>query len=135
LVQSRGNLTVTRSLKGGGFRRPPTIRGGAVCFPQRFGGSLDLNVHYHVLSRTRARVVAARQVNHAMRRGRFDPNCLRYAAPTRKTSLEALRAMGDIARVRRSLELYRAQPEFRAPSHFAKHVRSLINGARSLTQS
>ena len=28
--------------------RPPTIRGGAVCFPQRFGGSLNLNVHYHV---------------------------------------------------------------------------------------
>jgi hypothetical protein len=23
-------------------------RGGAVCFPQRFGGSLNLNVHYHV---------------------------------------------------------------------------------------
>lgn len=28
--------------------RPPTVRGGAVCFPQRFGGSLNLNVHYHV---------------------------------------------------------------------------------------
>lgn len=28
--------------------RTPTIRGGAVCFPQRFGGSLNLNVHYHV---------------------------------------------------------------------------------------
>jgi len=30
--------------------RSPTIRGGAVCFPQRFGGSLNLNlnVHYHV---------------------------------------------------------------------------------------
>lgn len=27
---------------------PPNIRGGAVCFPQRFGGSLNLNVHYHV---------------------------------------------------------------------------------------
>lgn len=26
---------------------PPDIR-GAVCFPQRFGGSLNLNVHYHV---------------------------------------------------------------------------------------
>jgi hypothetical protein len=24
------------------------IRGGAICFPQRFGGSLNLNVHYHV---------------------------------------------------------------------------------------
>jgi hypothetical protein len=28
--------------------RTPTIRGGAVCFSQRFGGSLTLNVHYHV---------------------------------------------------------------------------------------
>jgi hypothetical protein len=28
--------------------RPPVVRGGAVCFPQRFGGSLNLNVHYHV---------------------------------------------------------------------------------------
>jgi len=29
--------------------RPATdLRGGAVCFSQRFGGSLDLNVHYHV---------------------------------------------------------------------------------------
>lgn len=23
------------------------LRGGAICFPQRFGGSLNLNVHYH----------------------------------------------------------------------------------------
>jgi hypothetical protein len=28
-----------------GLRR---VRGGAICFPQRFGGSLNLNVHYHV---------------------------------------------------------------------------------------
>jgi hypothetical protein len=25
------------------------LRGGAICFPQRFGGSLNLNVHYHVI--------------------------------------------------------------------------------------
>ncbi len=25
------------------------MRGGAICFPQRFGGSLNLNVHYHVV--------------------------------------------------------------------------------------
>jgi hypothetical protein len=24
------------------------VRGGAICFPQHFGGSLNLNVHYHV---------------------------------------------------------------------------------------
>jgi len=28
-----------------GLRR---VRGGAICFPQRFGGSLNLNVQYHV---------------------------------------------------------------------------------------
>jgi hypothetical protein len=28
-----------------GLRR---VQGGAICFPQRFGGSLNLNVHYHV---------------------------------------------------------------------------------------
>jgi len=33
--------------KGGGSA-PPNVRSGAVCFPQRFGGSLNLNVHYHV---------------------------------------------------------------------------------------
>ncbi|MCH2107968.1 MAG: transposase [Polyangiaceae bacterium] len=25
------------------------LKGGAICFPQRFGGSLNLNVHYHVI--------------------------------------------------------------------------------------
>jgi hypothetical protein len=24
------------------------LRGGAICFPQHFGGSVNLNVHYHV---------------------------------------------------------------------------------------
>jgi hypothetical protein len=32
-------------------RRPKggTLRTGAICFPQRFGGSLNLNVHFHVI--------------------------------------------------------------------------------------
>ena len=30
-----------------GFKK---ARGGAICFPQRFGGSLNLNVHYHVVA-------------------------------------------------------------------------------------
>jgi RNA polymerase sigma factor (sigma-70 family) len=102
----------------------------------RARSSLDAFVAKHCgVANPRARCRCAYQVNHATRRGRFDPNCLRFAAATPKTSLEALRAMGDIARVRRSLELYRAQPEFRAPTDFAKHLRSLIDGARSLTQS
>ncbi len=34
-----------------GKSRPDSLqfRGGAICFPQRFGGSLNLNVHYHVV--------------------------------------------------------------------------------------
>ncbi|MFZ5892548.1 MAG: RNA polymerase sigma factor [Myxococcota bacterium] len=77
----------------------------------------------------------AYQVNHATRQGRFDPNCLRYASKTARTSLETLRAFGEIAGVRRALELYRAQPEFRAPEDFAARIRSLIDGATSLTLS
>jgi RNA polymerase sigma factor (sigma-70 family) len=75
------------------------------------------------------------QVNHATRRGRFDANCLRYATKTTKTSLETLRAVGEIARVRRALELYRAQPEFRPSDDFGAHVRSLIEGATTLNLS
>lgn len=82
-----------------------------------------------------ARCRCAFQVNHAMRQGRFDPNCLRYAAPTAQTSLEALNAFGEIGRVRHALELYRAQPEFRAPEDFAARVRALIESATSLSLS
>lgn len=82
-----------------------------------------------------ARCRCAFQVNHAMRQRRFDPNCLRYAAPTTRTSLEALNAFSEIGRVRRALELYRAQPEFRAPEDFAVRVRALLEGATSLSLS
>jgi hypothetical protein len=82
-----------------------------------------------------ARCRCAFQVNHATRQGRFDPNCLRYASKTARTSLEALQAFGEIGRVRRALELYRAQPEFRAPEDFAARVRSLMESATSLSFS
>lgn len=69
----------------------------------------------------------AYQVNHRVRIGRLDPGCLRLAAPVERTSLEALRATRrEVGRVRRSLELYRAQPIERAPDDFAAHLRALV---------
>jgi RNA polymerase sigma factor (sigma-70 family) len=77
----------------------------------------------------------AYQVNHGVGEGRLNPAKLRYAVPTPKTSLEALRAFGEIQHVRRSLELYRAQPEFRAPEDFAARLRETIEATRTLSLS
>jgi len=82
-----------------------------------------------------ARCRCAFQVNHAHRQGRLDPAHLRYALPTTQTSLEALRAAGEIARVKRSLELYRAQPAFEAPEDFSLRLREMLESARTLSVS
>lgn len=73
------------------------------------------------------------QVNHAVSRGRLDPAHLKYGRPVAQTSLEALRAMGEIHEVRRSLELYRAQPAFELSHDFAKHLREIIASATALS--
>ncbi len=75
------------------------------------------------------------QVNHAHRQGRLDPGHLRYAAAGSSTSLEALRAAGELARVKRSLELYRAQPAFPAPPTFVARLRETLERARTLSLS
>jgi len=82
-----------------------------------------------------ARCRCAHQVNYAVGQGRLDPQRLRYAEPISKTSLEALRAFGELNQVRRSLELYRAQPEPRAPEDFAESVRHMLESARTLSMS
>jgi len=82
-----------------------------------------------------ARCRCAFQVNHAHRQGRLDPAHLRYAVPVKQTSVEALRAVGEIARVKRSLELYRAQPRFDAPEDFSARVREMLESARTLSLS
>jgi len=82
-----------------------------------------------------ARCRCAYQVNHAHRQGRLDPLHLRYALPTNRTSLETLRAVGEIARVKRALELYRAQPTFHAPEDFSTRVREMLDSARALSLS
>jgi hypothetical protein len=66
------------------------------------------------------------QVNYNVALGRMDPERLRLARPTPKTSLETSSTLGAIHKVRRSLELYRAQPTFTAPEDFAQHIRRLI---------
>lgn len=53
-----------------------------------------------------------------------------------ETSLEALRAVGEIATVKRSLELYRAQPMFEAPQDFSARLREMmLESARTLSVS
>ena len=75
------------------------------------------------------------QVNYARSQGRLDPLRFRFAQATDQTSLEALHTFGEIKRVRRSLELYRAQPVARAPEDFAEHVRAMIESVRTLSVS
>ncbi|MES1178257.1 MAG: RNA polymerase sigma factor [Myxococcales bacterium] len=77
----------------------------------------------------------AYQVNYARSQGRLDPLRFRFATATDQTSLEALQTFGEIKRVRRSLELYRAQPVAHAPEDFAEHVRAMIDSVRTLSVS
>jgi RNA polymerase sigma factor (sigma-70 family) len=70
----------------------------------------------------------ASQVNYRVGKGLLDPGCLRLAAPSDRTSLEMLRASRrEVGRVRRSLELYQAQPSHNAPEDFAARVRALLH--------
>jgi RNA polymerase sigma factor (sigma-70 family) len=75
------------------------------------------------------------QVNHNVRHGRMEPKQLRFAVPVTQTSLEALRAHGEIQKVRRSLELYRAQREFVPPEDFAERVRRLLEASPLISSS
>jgi RNA polymerase sigma factor (sigma-70 family) len=82
-----------------------------------------------------ARCRCAYQIRFAIGRGRLDPEQLRYAEPTGTTTLEALRAFDELRKVRRSLELYRAQPQFRAREDFAERLKEMLKSARTLTLS
>lgn len=74
----------------------------------------------------------AHQVNFRVQRRLLDPACLRFAAPVDRTSLEALRAMGEVKRVRRSLDLYRAQPAPKSPETIAARIRPLLEPGANL---
>lgn len=67
------------------------------------------------------------QVNHRVGKGTLEPGRLRHAAPAARTSLEALRARGEVKSIRRSLDLYHAQPVARAPDDLAQHIRALLD--------
>jgi RNA polymerase sigma factor (sigma-70 family) len=82
-----------------------------------------------------ARCRCAHQIRFAMAKGRLNPERCRYAKPSGRTTLEALRAYGELKQVRRSLELYRAQPQFRAPRDFAEQLKQVLKSARTLTLS
>jgi len=77
----------------------------------------------------------AYQVNHAVACGRLDAAHLRFGKPVAKTSVEALRALGEIHGVRRALELYRAQPAFTISEDFARQLRAMIASATALSVS
>jgi len=102
----------------------------------RARASLDEFIARHCgVASSSAECRCAHQVNYAIKQGRLNPAQLRYATPTRQTSVEAIRALGEIKQARRSLELYRAQPEFTAPDDFAAKVRSMIDRAVALSMS
>lgn len=82
-----------------------------------------------------ARCRCAYQINFAIGHGRLDPEHLRYAEPAGRTTLEALRAFEELKHVRHSLELYRAQPQFRAREDFAERLKEMLKSARTLSLS
>jgi RNA polymerase sigma factor (sigma-70 family) len=98
--------------------------------------TLDAFIERHCgVANPQARCRCVWQLGHAMNQGRLNPQSLRYARPVATTSLQALRAFGELQQVRRSLELYRAQPRFQAPEDFARQLRGLIQGAPTLATS
>jgi len=103
---------------------------------QRARDALDAFLGKHCgVADPKNRCRCAYQVNLNVARACTDPRSLRYAAPGRPTSVAAVRALGEFHAVRRSLEIYRAQPAFAAPEDFAARLRALIESAGALTLS
>jgi RNA polymerase sigma factor (sigma-70 family) len=102
----------------------------------RARSTLDGFVAKHCsVANPQARCRCAWQIGYAMNKGRLDPKQLRFARPVPTTSLEALRAHGELKQVRRSLELYRAQPQHQAPEDFARRLREMLGATTALTAS
>ncbi len=105
-----------------------------VAFKKRLSrarGALDAFMRAHCgASNPAAACRCVNQVNHAVRRGRLDPKAVGRLPPPARTSLETLRAHGEIDRVRRSLALYQAQPSPRAPEELSVQIRAAIAAAR-----
>ena len=52
---------------------------------------------------------------------------------SRKTTLEVLRACDEVGKVRRSLEVFQAQPAFEPTEDFAAQIRALLVSATALS--
>lgn len=93
----------------------------------RARATLDAFVARHCgVARAQNACRCAHQVNHNVALGRLVPTRLRHATETPRTSLEALRALGEIREVRDALALYAAQPAFTSPVDLASTVRALV---------
>lgn len=88
--------------------------------------------HCGVASST-ARCRCLHQIAFAESQGRLHRGRPRFPLPSGSTSLATLRAFGEIKAARRALELYRAQPVFRAPEDFALELRRILEQAPTLT--
>lgn len=100
----------------------------------RVRAQLDAFVADHCgVANAERRCRCAHQVNYNVDRGVLNPSRLRFAATQGNTSLEALAALREIHKVRSSLELFRAQPAFRAPAAFAAGVRRVLEDTQFLS--
>ncbi|WP_437284540.1 RNA polymerase sigma factor [Sorangium sp. So ce406] len=75
----------------------------------------------------------AYQVNLNVARRCVNPARLNYAVAPTRTTLEVLRAEGEIRQIRLSLDLFRTQPKFSSTEDFAERVRALVASASSLS--
>jgi RNA polymerase sigma factor (sigma-70 family) len=75
----------------------------------------------------------AYQINSNLARGRLDPRHLPYPVSRGKTTLEVLRACDEVGKVRRSLEVFQAQPAFEPTPDFAAQIRALLVSATALS--
>ncbi|HEY6880363.1 MAG TPA: RNA polymerase sigma factor [Polyangiales bacterium] len=91
--------------------------------------ALDEFVQEHCsVANAHNRCRCAHQVNHRIHKGTLVPGQPRFTLHDPQTTLEALRAQREIGKVKRALELYRAQPVDRSPQDFAAHLHKLLAG-------
>lgn len=73
------------------------------------------------------------QVNLNVERGRVNPSKLRYSPlpiSSRTANEEVLETLGDIRKVRHSLEIYRGQPAYASPEDFARTLRTILDATK-----
>ncbi len=97
---------------------------------------LDVFLEKHCgVANPKNRCRCAYQVNHNVERRRIDPTRLQYALSRIPTTVEALRARSELDEIRRSLAIYRAQPDFEPSEDFARRIRALFDASQSFSIS